>query len=217
MMELGTERGICPRCGSSAEVRTVRELFDMLNGMQDTAMQRNQRMPMGGQRTQQMPMDGPGLGPSLGPDGQEWVGGRPAPGDPEWVGGRPAPTDPEWAGGRPAPARSYSSGNDSDPAQDIADAVMGITTRFIGRAIGKRMRRTFGDRVVPAMEARVQQMRQDSAQDQAAIVERYPDLRGCLHDLVIFLAGGSRTVPISEIQMPVTLAQADSLVARLRG
>jgi hypothetical protein len=33
---------------------------------------------------------------------------------------------------------------------------------------------------------------------------------------VIFLEGGQRTVPVSELKQPVTLAQADSIVARLR-
>jgi hypothetical protein len=33
---------------------------------------------------------------------------------------------------------------------------------------------------------------------------------------VIFLAGGERSVPMSDIKQPVTLAQADELVARLR-
>ena len=98
-----------------------------------------------------------------------------------------------------------------------------ITNRFIGRAIGKRVRRTVENRVGPAIQARVEQMQaragqmmQQSRQDQAAIVERHPDLRGCLHDRVLFLAGGSRTVPVSDIRFPVTLAQADTIVDRLR-
>jgi hypothetical protein len=32
----------------------------------------------------------------------------------------------------------------------------------------------------------------------------------------VFVDGGMRTVPVTEIKMPVTLAQADSIVARLR-
>jgi hypothetical protein len=47
-------------------------------------------------------------------------------------------------------------------------------------------------------------------------VARYPELRGCTTDQVIFLDGGTRTVPVSELRMPVTLAQADQVVARLR-
>ena len=57
---------------------------------------------------------------------------------------------------------------------------------------------------------------QPSPDDQAAIVQRYPDLRGCMRDQVVFLDGRSLAVPISEIRMPITLAQADALVARLR-
>jgi hypothetical protein len=33
---------------------------------------------------------------------------------------------------------------------------------------------------------------------------------------VVFIDGGVRTVPVSEIKMPVTMAQADSIVERLR-
>jgi hypothetical protein len=47
-------------------------------------------------------------------------------------------------------------------------------------------------------------------------VQRYPELRGCLADRVIFLDGGYKTVPMSELTMPVTLAQADAVVTRLR-
>jgi hypothetical protein len=47
-------------------------------------------------------------------------------------------------------------------------------------------------------------------------VARYPELRGCTKDQVVFLDGGVRTVPVSEIKMPVTLVQADSIVERLR-
>ena len=45
---------------------------------------------------------------------------------------------------------------------------------------------------------------------------RYPELRMCMKDQVVFLDGGSRTVPISEIPVPVTPTQADAVVARLR-
>lgn len=31
---------MCPRCGSSADVHTARELFDMMNGAQEQAFQR---------------------------------------------------------------------------------------------------------------------------------------------------------------------------------
>jgi hypothetical protein len=49
-----------------------------------------------------------------------------------------------------------------------------------------------------------------------AIADRYPELRGCLRDRVLFVDGGMRTVAVSELSLPVTLAQADTVVARLR-
>jgi len=106
-----------------------------------------------------------------------------------------------------------------DPVQEIANTVLGAAFKFAGRSIGKRMQRAYEERIGPALEARAAQARQQwqqSRDEQAAIVERYPDLRGCLRDQVVFLDGGSRSVPITEIRMPVTLAQADALVARLR-
>jgi len=72
---------------------------------------------------------------------------------------------------------------------------------------------------MPAMEAKAAQAQQQweaSKAEQDAIVARYPELRGCLADQIIFLEGGYRTVPVSELTMPVTLAQADDVVARLR-
>ena len=59
-------------------------------------------------------------------------------------------------------------------------------------------------------------MREQSRQEQAAIVERHPGLRGCLRDQVIFLAGGTRVVPLADVSLPITLTQADALVHRLR-
>ena len=114
-------------------------------------------------------------------------------------------------------------GNDFDLgdniAEDIGGAVFGVALGFAGRAIGKRMKKAFEDKVVPAMQARAAQSQQQweqSKAEQDAIVTRYPELRGCMKDQVIFLDGGQRTVPVSELKQPVTLAQADAIVARLR-
>lgn len=193
-MDYGTQQAVCPQCGSGAQVRTVAEFFDMLNGMQDQAMQR-------GQQAQQQGPYGDGQGYEFAGEGYSDYG--------------------------PAGTRSGRSGNFDNPllgaggdiGGDITDAVMGTAFRFVGRAIGKRVQKKIQERVVPAMQARAaqaQQQWQQSRTDQAAIVAKYPDLRGCMHDQVVFLEGGSRVVPISEIQMPVTLAQADALVDRLR-
>jgi membrane protease subunit (stomatin/prohibitin family) len=102
---------------------------------------------------------------------------------------------------------------------DIGGAVLGAALGFAGRAIGRRMKKAFEERVIPAMEAKATQAQQQFEQskaEQEAIVARYPELRGCTKDQVVFVEGGMRTVPLSEIKVPVTLAQADSIVARLR-
>jgi hypothetical protein len=97
----------------------------------------------------------------------------------------------------------------------VADAALG----FAGRAIGRRMMKAFEERVIPAVQARAAQAQQQFGQqrgDLDAIASRYPELRGCLRDQVIFVDGGTRTVQFSELTMPLTLAQADAVVARLR-
>lgn len=171
-MNYGTGQAVCPRCGSGADVRTVAELFDMLNSAQDGAMQ---------QAYMRQQMDS---------------------------------TYPDYPNSRYRP--TTSSPYRDDPEQEIASAVISAAFRFAGRAIGKRMQRAYEERIGPALEARAAEVQQQSRADQAAIIERYPGLRGCLRDEVVFLDGGSRSVPISEIHMPVTLAQADALVDRLR-
>jgi hypothetical protein len=229
-------QSICPRCGSSAEVRTVAELFDMLNGAQGGATQQ----PYPGQ---QMGPDQPGTGPDYPAQGYQ---------APENAGANPDHPYPSYQGPGfptqgyqsqgPGPAAGYQGpdypsyqGPDypnsqrrnpimdgafvDDPAQEIANAVIGAAFKFAGRGIAKRMQKAYEERIGPALEARAAQARQQwqpSRDDQAAIVQRYPDLRGCMRDQVVFLAGGSRSVPITEIRMPITMTQADALVDRLR-
>ena len=106
---------------------------------------------------------------------------------------------------------------------DIGGAVVGAALGFAGRALAKRMKKAYDEKIAPAMEARAAQAQQQSQQqaaqskaDQDTIVQRYPELRGCLADRVIFLDGGYKTMPMSELTLPVTLAQADAVVTRLR-
>jgi hypothetical protein len=100
-------------------------------------------------------------------------------------------------------------------ADDIGGAVLGAAVGFLGRGIGRRMKKALEEKVVPAMQAKMQQTQQNAA-ELDAIATRYPELRGCMKDQVVFLDGGTQTVPVSELSMPVTLAKADALVARLR-
>jgi hypothetical protein len=96
----------------------------------------------------------------------------------------------------------------------VAGLVMDAATKFVGRAISRRLKRAFDERVVPAMAAR----QEGALREQVAIAERYPDLRACMNDNVVFLAGGSRAVPVprSNLTGGFTLEQADAVVAQLR-
>jgi len=95
----------------------------------------------------------------------------------------------------------------------IGEAVLGAATKALGGVIGRRMRRAFEEKVVPAMAARQESM----ARNRMSIAERHPDLRACLNDQVVFLAGGTRTIPLAQAMAVRTPEQSDALVAQLRG
>lgn len=104
-----------------------------------------------------------------------------------------------------------SAGGGSSIEDDIAGIVLGEAVKFIGRAIGRRVQRTMAERVQPALAASGEAM----LRNQIAIAERHPDLRGCLKDQVIFLAGSARVLPFPNL-MTLTVEQADAMVATLR-
>ena len=114
----------------------------------------------------------------------------------------------------PRTPRNWQSGSDASTFEDaIADAVLGAATKAIGRVIGRRVRQAYNDRVAPAMAAR-----QDAVlRERMAIAQRHPDLRACLNDQVIFLAGGTRVLPLASAMQVRTVEQSDALVAQLRG
>ena len=89
---------------------------------------------------------------------------------------------------------------------------MGMAARFIGRAISRKMQDKI-NQALPAMMAKQEAM----LREQIAIAERHPGLRACLTDQVIFLAGGSRTIPMKGVMANLTVEQADAVVAQLRG
>ena len=95
----------------------------------------------------------------------------------------------------------------------IGEVVLGAATKALGGVIGRRMRRAFEEKVVPAMAARQESM----ARNRMSIAERHPDLRACLNDQVVFLAGGTRTIPLAQAMAVRTPEQSDALVAQLRG
>src|SRR5580658_8187645 len=122
---------------------------------------------------------------------------------------------PEWGQGQPPRTfRNWESGSNASVIDDpIADAVMGAATKAIGRVIGRRMRQAYNERVAPAMAGRQDAM----LRERMAIAQRHPDLRACLNDQVIFLAGGTRVLPLASAMQVRTVEQSDALVAQLRG
>ncbi len=137
----------------------------------------------------------------------------PPPGYPPggWQGPPPGYTPQQ----RPGPRSSRSwegSGDGTSLGDDVADVVLTAATKFIGRAISRRVKRAYNERVLPTMAARQEAM----LRDQIAIAERHPDLRACLTDQVIFLAGGSRVLPMATVTGGLTLEQSDAVVAQLR-
>jgi len=115
---------------------------------------------------------------------------------------------------------SDQSPRSADTDQQIADVVLASASRLIGKGIRKRLRRNYEERVAPTLDAKMKQARRESEQsnrEQVTIVERYPDLRGCLADEVVFMAGGTAVVPLADVPIPITLAQADVIVNRLSG
>jgi len=173
------------------EVRTVGELLNMLSGMQSDAMQGAAQLQQSG----------------------------PIPAQP-YVPGQVTDFQPQPY--VPGQVTDYQPQEYYDPGQGIADAILSSAGSLFGGVIRRRMQRNFEQRMMPALRAQQDQAEQSrrlagqSTQDQAAIVERYPDLRGCTRDQVLFLAGGTGVVPFSELSLPITLAQADAVVARLR-
>ena len=51
-MDYQAGAAICPKCGSSDQVQTARELFDTMNGAREQAFQRLNQFPAGPAQTQ---------------------------------------------------------------------------------------------------------------------------------------------------------------------
>ena len=117
-----------------------------------------------------------------------------------------------WSGSNRPTSNSSSNSGDDSIEDAVAGLVMDAATKFIGGAIGRRVKRAYEERVVPAVTAKQDAM----LREQIAIAERYPELRACLTDNVVFLAGGNRVVPMSSLSRGFTLEQADAVVAQLR-
>jgi hypothetical protein len=111
---------------------------------------------------------------------------------------------------RPGTSAGYDYGSQPGLDEAVAGVMLGAAARFIGRRVGRRAQRTVSERAIPALAARGEA----TAREQIAVAEKYPGLRACLDDGVIFLAGGSRVLPMPDLN-GITVAQADALVAQL--
>ena len=199
---------MCPQCGSAAAVHSVEELAAMARTQLGEYPPGYPAPPPPGYPRSEFPPAPSGFPPA--PPGYP-----PPPPPPGYTG----PPPPGYTGGaRPRPSGgsegsgSEGSGFDTSLGEGIADVVLTAATQFIGRAIGRRVKRTY-ERVQPAMAARQEAM----LREQIAIAERHPELRACLTDQVIFLAGGSRVLPLAGVIGRLTVEQSDALVAQLRG
>jgi hypothetical protein len=167
------------------------------------------------------PPDPPAPSPAAPPPGQQpgYQAGPPPAQQPGYPAGSQPGQQPGYPGepwpSQPPPRRTSGWDGISDAAsfeEGIADAVLGVATKAIGRAIGGRMRRAYTERVVPAMAARQEAM----LGERMAIAERHPDLCACVTDQVVFLAGGTRVLPLATALAVRTVEQSDALVAQLR-
>jgi hypothetical protein len=233
---------VCPKCGSAAAVHTIAEWAAMAQGQMGQQWQPGAPMP--GYPSGPGPQSGfpePSRYPQSGfPDPSQYQqSGFPDPSqyqqsgfpDPSQDQRSESPSPPPdqqppaypepppsqqpryQAGPPPRRTGGWASVSDATSFEEgIADAVLGAATKAIGRAIGSRMRRAYNERVVPAMAARQQAM----AGERMAIAERHPDLRACLTDQVVFLAGGTRVLPLASALTVRTVEQSDALVAQLR-
>ncbi len=156
------------------------------------------------------PQPGPPGGPQPGWAAEPRPGppGGPQPG---WAA-EPQPGPPGQGGWR---ARTGLPGNlgmgGGSLEDDLTGVAMNAAARFIGRKIGRRVQDKLSQ-AMPAMAAKQEAM----LREQIAIAERHPDLRACMTDHVVFLAGGSRVLPMAGLTGQLTLEQSDALVARLR-
>ncbi len=231
-MNDGQLGAVCPQCGSAAAVHSIGEL---------AALARNQLGQQPGSapppQTGYDPPPSSGFPPptsydsppsgGFGPPPPPGYTGPPPPG---YTGsarpGQPSQSGPFTDSSGPSGPSGRSSdwlglGDAADSVEDaVADVVMGAAMRFVGRKIGRRVQRAVTERVLPAVTERMMSAAggrpEAMLREQIAIAERHPDLRACLTDKVVFLAGGQRVLPMPSLTGGFTVEQSDALVARLR-
>jgi hypothetical protein len=218
----GQAGAACPQCGSTAAVHSIEELAAL-------ARSRLGEQPGSAAAGQPGYAAEPRSGPPGPPPGYAAEPRSGPPGPPPGYAAEPRPGPP----GPPGPVPGYAAEPRSGPPgrwpgrgsrlpdnpigdglsleDDIAGVALNAAARFIGRAISRRVQRTVSEQVLPTLAAR----QEATLRAQIEIAGRHPDLRACLTDQVVFLAGGSRALPMPPLTA-LTVEQADALVARLR-
>jgi len=206
---MGQGGAVCPQCGSTAAVHSIEELAAMARSRLGEQQAGHGSAPQPGYAAE--PQPGYAAEPRPGPPGPPpGYAAEPRPGPPGYAA-EPRPGPPGGWAGRGSGLPDVS-GDGLSFGDDLAGIAMTAATRFVGRAIGRRMQRTINERVLPTLAAK----QEATLRAQIAIAGRHPDLRACLTDQVVFLAGGSRVLPMAGVTGMLTVEQADALVARLR-
>jgi hypothetical protein len=194
----------CPRCGKTDAVHSIQELAALASS------QLGQQPP--GSQTAGWAAE-PQQGPVPGWAAEPQAGPLPGPGSAGSAGGLGSAGS--LGGLRSRPYRDTNTRYGESPldalGEDIAGAALSAAAGFVGRAIGRRVERAMTQKVIPTLAAG----RETMLRTQIEIAQRHPDLCACMDDDVIFLAGGSRALPLPNL-MTVTVEQADQMVAQLR-
>lgn len=237
-MNDGQSGAVCPQCGSAAAVHSIGELAALARNQLGQQPGYTPPPQAGYDPTPTPGYDPPpsGFPPPTSYD-QPPAGGFGPPPPPGYTGppppgytGSARPGQPSQSGPSTNPPGPFKRSGDwpglglgdaADSVEDaVADVVMGTAMRFVGKKIGRRVQRAVTERVLPAVTERLGSAvggRQEAAlREQIAIAERHPDLRACLTDKVIFLAGGQRVLPMPSLAGGFTVEQSDAVVARLR-
>jgi hypothetical protein len=215
----GQAGAVCPQCGSTAAVHSIEELAALARSRLGMPPGSAAAGPPGYAAEPRPGPPGPPPGyaaePRPGPPGPPpGYAAEPRPGPPGPVPGyaaEPRPGRPGRWPGRGSPLPDNPIGDGLSLEDDIAGVALNAAARFIGRAISRRVQRTVSEQVLPTLAAR----QEAALRAQIEIAERHPDLRACLTDQVVFLAGGGRSLPMPSLT-GLTVEQADALVARLR-
>jgi hypothetical protein len=119
---------------------------------------------------------------------------------------------------RPSPASrpgqdDYTLGDDQGdsglPGQGLADIGAAVAAEVLRRTVGRAVKKHYQERVVPQLQRRDDELRRR----QLERAQRYPDLRYCVDDRVLFLTGCTRTLPLEQF---LITDQPDAFVACLR-